>query len=48
MRTMGEIMEKIQTMEEEDMPSWLRKGELQLDRIEKDLKEFAHWLLHEE
>jgi len=45
---MGEIVERIKTMEEEDMPSWLIKKELQFDRIEKDLKEFAHWLLHEE
>lgn len=48
MRTMGEILEKINEMEREDMPLWLEKHELQYDTIEKDLMEFAHWLLEKE
>lgn len=42
---MGEIIEKIRTMERENMPSWLKKNELQYDIIGKDLKEYADWLL---
>lgn len=45
---MGEIMEKLHTMEEKCMPLWLREKELNFDVIEKDLKEFASWLLQEE
>ncbi|MGD2249675.1 MAG: hypothetical protein PVF58_14805 [Candidatus Methanofastidiosia archaeon] len=48
MRTMGEIIEKIRLMEREDMPSWLKGNELQYDIIEKNLKEYADWLLKEE
>jgi hypothetical protein len=45
---MGEILEKIDQMETESMPYWLQKHELDLDVIEADLTEFAHWLLSEE
>lgn len=45
MRTMGEILEKINQMETESMPHWLQGNELNLDVIEVDLTEFAHWLL---
>ncbi|MBU7030814.1 MAG: hypothetical protein HXS48_28030 [Theionarchaea archaeon] len=48
MRTMGEIMGKIGTMKRNNMSLWLKENELQFDTIEKDLKEFAHWLLQEE
>lgn len=48
MRTMGEILEKINQMETESMPHWLHKHELDLEVIEIDLTEFAHWLLSEE
>jgi hypothetical protein len=45
---MGEIIEKIDSMKKMNMPLWLRGNELQVDTIDKDLKEFAHWLLQEE
>lgn len=48
MRTMGEIMGKIETIKRNNMFLWLKDNELQFDTIEKDLKEFAHWLLQEE
>lgn len=48
MRTMGEIMNRIDRMQKESMPHWLQKKELQFDMIEKDLLEFARWLLEEE
>ncbi|MGC1121492.1 MAG: hypothetical protein WBA22_10405 [Candidatus Methanofastidiosia archaeon] len=48
MRTVGEIMDKIDTMQKESMPHWLQKKELQYDMIEKDLLRFAHWVLEEE
>lgn len=41
-------MDKIDTMQKERMPHWLQKKELQHDVIEKDLKEFARWLLEED
>ncbi len=47
MRTMGEITEKIHQLEQERMPLWLVGTELDYDMIEQDLKEYAHWLLHE-
>ncbi|MBU7015207.1 MAG: hypothetical protein HXS52_03650 [Theionarchaea archaeon] len=47
MRTMGEIMGAIDTMQKERMPHWLQKNELQVDVIEKDLLRFARWLLEE-
>ncbi|MBU7019321.1 MAG: hypothetical protein HXS44_17575 [Theionarchaea archaeon] len=47
MRTMGEITKKIQELEKEHMPLWLVGTELDYDLIEKDLKEYAYWLLHE-
>jgi hypothetical protein len=45
---MGEIIEKIGSMKKKNMPLWLKGNELQVDIIEKDLKEYAHWLLKKE
>jgi hypothetical protein len=44
---MGEILEKMHDMERECMPLWLEGNNLNVEVIEKDLKEFAHWLLTE-
>jgi hypothetical protein len=45
---MGEIIEKIDSMKKKNMLLWLKGNELQVDTIEKDLKEYARWLLQEE